>query len=359
MRAGLRLTYLKKPKIRYSLGLVLLIGAALGSSVRFPAAVQAAELQNRSVQLASAIPSALDIYSFNFFVPSINILGSIEFDFCSNSPILGDPCIAPAGLDVSSANLINQSGNTGFSVDGARTTSSSLVISRPPLAAAVLNTNFVFDNMTNPSAFGTTTFVRITTYASSDTSGGYTDNGSVAYVTVSRFSVDAFVPPFLQLCVGITVSPNCSFISGDRVDLGILSNTHASAGTSQFAAGTNSPSGYAVYGLGTTLTSGNKIIPALSITSTSLPGSGQFGINLRANLSPPIGSDPVGIGIATPTPNYNQPNEFTFNNGDMLADSPLPSDYNRMTVSYLANVPASQQPGVYSTTITYQAIAQF
>jgi hypothetical protein len=155
------------------------------------------------------------------------------------------------------------------------------------------------------------------------------------------------------------VAPNCSSVSGDTVDLGTLSFSQATAGTSQFSAGTNSPSGYSVFGLGTTMTSGNNTIPSLSFASASTPGQGQFGMNLRANISPAVGSDPVGTGIATPATNYDQPNKFTFKSGDTLVSSPQPSDYNRMTVSYLANIPSSQQPGVYSTTITYQATAQF
>lgn len=320
---------------------------------------KAAELSNRSVIISSATPSAVTNETFQFFVANIYILGSIVFEYCSNSPLLNLSCTAPTGLDVSGANLVNQSGNGGFSIDNADTTANQMVISRIALNTAIINSSYTFSNIINPSTAGATFYVRITTYSSTDGSGNYVDNGSVAFATEAIFSANAFVPPFIQICVGLTVAPNCSSFSGDTVDLGILSPIHANAGQSQFASGTNSETGYAVYSLGTTMTSGNNIIPALTFPSTSFPGTGQFGINLRANLSPPIGQDPVGTGTAIPTANYNTPNRFVFNNGDQIATATIPSDYNRMTVSYLVNVPSNQFPGVYSTTVTYLAVAQF
>jgi hypothetical protein len=316
-------------------------------------------LGTRSIQLSTAVPSVPANENIQFFVPSASTLGSIAFEYCSNSPIVSVPCVAPAGLDALSASLVSQTGNTSFSVDNTDTTSNRLVISRLPLNASVIDSTYVFTGIVNPSTAGATTFVRITTYATGDATGAYTDFGAVAFATEDIFNVGAHVPPFIKLCVGISVSPNCSSISGDTVNLGVLSPNHANAGVSQFAAGTNSPTGYAVYSLGTTMTSGNNIISALTIPTTNFPGTQQFGINLRANLSPPVGQDPLGVGTATPAANYNTPNRFMFQNGDMLASSSLPSDYNRMSVSYLANVPPGQTPGIYTTTVTYVAIAQF
>lgn len=359
MRARLRQSYLNQSRVIDCLKLALLICVLVILPLYRPSPAGALELSNRSVQLGSAIPSAVDSYNFSFSVPSITNLGSIAFLFCSNSPLLSESCTPPAGLDASAAALASQSGNVGFSIDGAHSNSNTLVITRLAAPAIPTTTNYLFNNITNPSAAGTTTFVRISTYQTTDASGPYTDNGSVAYVTASRFSIGAYVPPFLEMCVGLSVAPNCTSLSGDSLNLNQLSASSANAGVSQFSAGTNSPSGYAVYGLGTTMTSGNNFIPSLPSATPSSPGTGQFGINLRANLLPPVGNDPVGTGIATPTANYNQPNRFTYNSGDMLAQAPQPSDYNRMTVSYLVNIPSSQAPGVYSTTITYQAVAQF
>ncbi|MGH7157294.1 MAG: hypothetical protein ACREGG_04260 [Candidatus Saccharimonadales bacterium] len=348
-----------KIKILNKLSIFLTLSTLVLVVVTNEPAAKAAELSNRSVTISSASPLAVTNETYQFFVQNIYTMGSIVFEFCSNSPLIYEPCTAPTGLDVSGANLISQTGNTGFSIDSATTTANKLVISRAPLNTAVITTAYQFSNIINPSAGGATTFVRISTYASNDGSGNYTDNGTVAFATENIFDVGASVPPFLKICVGITVAPDCSSISGDTLNLGILSPNHANAGQSQFASGSNSATGYTVYSLGTTMTSGNNIIPALAFPSANFPGTGQFGINLRVNLSPPVGQDPVGTGTATPTANYNTPNRYMFSDGDSVAITSIPSDYNRMTVSYLVNIPPNQLPGVYSTTITYLAVAQF
>jgi hypothetical protein len=308
--------------------------------------------------LSDSVPSEVSTYSFSFGMPTTTVLGSIVFQFCG-SPVFADPCVAPPGLDVSAAALSAQSGNTAFTIDNADTTPNKLVITRPPLTGSVINSTYDFDNITNPSTAGQTVYVRIATYTSTDGTGAINDNGAVAYAAAIRLNIGAFVPPYISSCVGITVAINCSSATADSIDLGNLSANQANSGQSQFSTGTNSPTGYAVYALGTTMTSGNNVIAALASPSASFAGVNQFGINLRANSSPVSGQDPAGAGVATPTPNYDIPNFFMFNNGDMIASSNFPSNYNRMTVSYLVNVSSADPSGVYSTTITYLASAQF
>jgi hypothetical protein len=157
----------------------------------------------------------------------------------------------------------------------------------------------------------------------------------------------------------VTVSANCSSASGDRINLGNLSTGSTKAGTSQFAGGTNSPSGYTVFIQGTTMTSGNNTIKALSVQTPSFPGNNQFGINLRDNSLPNVGTNTSGSGSATPMANYNTANQYKYLNGEAIARSTLPSDYNRMTVSYIININDSQPPGVYASTFTYLATATF
>jgi hypothetical protein len=260
---------------------------------------------------------------------------------------------------VSAANLDNQSGNTGFSVDAINTTANRVVLTRPASVAAAVASQYDLSNITNSSVSGQSIYVRITTYASLDATGAFTDNGAVAYAMNSPLSIGAAVPPFLQLCVGVTVASNCSSASGDRINLGNLSTNIARAGTSQFAGGTNSASGYTIFVQGTTMTSGNNTIKALNVQTPSFPGNNQFGINLRDNSVPNIGSNPSGSGSAAPMANYNTPNLYKYLNGEAIARSTLPSDYNRMTVSYMINIDDSQAPGVYASTFTYLATATF
>lgn len=342
------------------LPLIAVILAFAGILMSRPAAADI--LYNRYLIVGSNSPSVVTTHSFTFDIPTTTDLGSIKFQYCANSSWFTKPCDAPAGLDVSAAVLASQTGNTGFSIDTADTTANTLVLNRSVSPGVVTSNNYVFSNITNPSTPGQAVYVRISTHDTTDGSGTNNDTGAVAFAVQSIFNVNAYVPPFLQMCVGVSVAPDCSSATGDNVDLGILSSTTANKGTSQYSVATNDINGYVVYALGTTMTSGNNIIPSLSTPSASFPGTGQFGINLRANLVPVVGQDPVSMGINSnglPTPNYNIPNRFVYNDGDSISSSALPSNYNRMTVSYLVNVPKTQAPGVYSSTFTYVATVQF
>lgn len=320
---------------------------------------RAANIQDRSVVIGSGTVSAVTTQDIKFTLPSPDNVGSLVLQYCSNLPWVGYICTAPAGLDMTGANLLSQSGNTGFAIDTADSTANRLVLSRTAAPVAPVPNEFVFDNAVNPSTPGQAVYIRISSQASSDGTGAPIDTGAVAFAVQSIFNVNAFVPPFLRLCVGVAVAPDCSSIIGDSVDLGILSTNLANKGQSQYAVATNDPTGYNVFASGTTMTSGNNIIPSLSLPTASFPGTGQFGINLRANLVPAVGQDPVGFGTGIPSADYNIPNRFLFNSGDEISSSSLPSDYNRMTVSYLVNVPKGQPPGIYSTTLTYIATVQF
>jgi hypothetical protein len=316
-------------------------------------------LINRSVTISTGQVSAVATHSFKFSLPTTSDVGSIVFDYCADNAHFDSPCTAATGADVSGAVLASQSGNIGFSIDSADSTPSKIVLTRPAAAGLMVNSTYVFNNIINPSLPGVATYVRISTHAATDGSGPVVDHGAVAFAAQNQFEVDAYVPPFLQICVGVSVAPDCSSTTGDSIDLGILSSQHANDAQSQFAVATNDTNGYNVFGLGNTMTSGNNIIQSLQTPTPSFPGTPQFGINLRANLLPPVGQDPVGLGTGIPTADYNQPNKFLFNDGDLISSSPLNSNYNRMTVSYLVNVPAGQAPGIYATTVTYLAVAEF
>lgn len=321
--------------------------------------VRAEVLTNRSVSVSSAAPSTQSTHTFQFTYVSTGTVASVTFEYCTNSPIITEACSAPAGLDVSSANLTSSSGNSNFGVDNVHTTANKLVITRIPAPVLTVPSRYVFSNITNPSTPNQAEFIRISTYASANPGEPRTDNGSVAFATNPLFEVGAYVPPYLRLCTGITVAADCSWAAGNFIDLGTLTASQANKAQSQFAAATNSPSGYVIFAVGTTMTSGNNIIPALNNPGIGVAGESQFGINLRANSSPAIGQDPAGAGTGIPTASYNSPNLFTFRTGDAISSSAITTEFNRMTVSYLVNINNYQPAGVYSTTLTYVAVAQF
>jgi hypothetical protein len=330
----------------------------IGIFIISPNQAGAGDLLSRRVLVGTSRPSAVTTHTVGFTLSTAGIIGSIDLEYCTNSPFIGLSCTAPAGLDVSAVSLSAQTGVTGFVVDPL-TSINRIVLSRSPSATPAVAANYIFANVTNPSSTLLTTFVRISTYASNDATGPRTDVGSVAFSTSGSFTTQGYVPPYLIFCVGVTVVVDCSSTTGNYINLGILRSTQATTGTSQMSAYTNDGTGYVLTLLGQTMTSGTNIIPALSVPTLSAPGNSQFGINLRDNTSPDAGVDPVGSGTGAPTVNYNFVDSFMFDNGDIVASSPFSTEANLLTVTYLVNVSGAQPPGVYAATMTYIATVQF
>lgn len=323
----------------------------------FLRSADAAELKQRSIRVATSVPNSVTDHTIGFDVATAGTLGSIEFKYCSNSPLPSDPCTAPAGLSLTAATIGAQNGETGFSVH-ANSTVNNIVLTRPPVAASAQPVSYRLSSVSNPSAPSTSFFVRIATYQTDDATGPKTDDGTVVFSTSGGLGARAYVPPYLKFCVAVSVAPDCSSANGYSLDMGEFSRFSTKSVTSQFAGSTNDVNGYVTSMLGTTMTSGNNIINPLASPTPSIPSVSQFGINLRSNTSPSVGQNPLGAGTAVPASDYNQPNLFTFKNGT-LAASPTSTDYNTFTVSYIVNVDIAQPPGIYATTLTYLSVAQF
>ncbi len=319
----------------------------------------AAELTLRNISVGSGIPGSDTSHTFNFTFGSPVALGSITFLYCENTPVFDQSCDPPVGLDLSGATLSSQSGNTGFSIDTVNSTPNMIVLTRSAAVAATVPSSYVLNNIINPTNAPHSEFIQISTHAAIDGSGPRIDEGAVAFAINPVLDVSAYIPPFLNFCVGVSVALDCTSTIGDSIDLGIISKSSANAATSQFSTATNDPSGYVVYALGNTMTSGNNIIPSLATPLPSVIGSSQFGLNLRSNTAPAVGQEPFGVGTGLPILNYNFPNFYTYNDGDSIASSTLSSDYTRMTVSYLINAAGPQPAGIYSTTLTYLATVSF
>lgn len=346
-----------KPKA-YKVKPLAILALWLVSLIIFSATTTAADLLNKSVSITNPAPNEPTDMLFSFELQNNISIGSIAFEYCANTALLDTPCTPPPGFDVQTASLTFQSGATGFSIHG-NTTANRLVISRPASNSGPGIVQYLFANVQNHSEANDTVYVRVYVYASDDGTGAYTDGGAVAYSTSESLTVGAYVPPFLLFCVGVTVQLDCSSSTGDLIDLGELQPTLTSVATSQYAGATNDESGYTVSIFGTTLTSGNNEIPALATPGGSLTGVSQFGINLRDNSSPDVGSNVFGPGSAAPRPAYNSVNNFKFSSGEIISSSSISTSYDRFTVSYIVNIEEDQPPGIYNATYTYIAVATF
>ena len=320
----------------------------------------AAQVTQRSLTLSSPIASATNVsYTFRFTINNSYSMGSLAFEFCVEDPLPNEPCTSPNGFDTSSIVLASQGGETGFSIDGVNSTNNRLVLTR---TAAVTNPGqsvYQFTGVTNPDSDGSY-YARIYTYASTDGTGAQIDDGGIAFAINKPVSVQAEVPPYLFFCVGITITGlTCSGSAGSFLDFGEFTTTDTSFAQSQVMVATNARYGLSISANGTTLTSGNNIIPALAAPTAAATNTSQFGINLRDNSNPNVGEEPAGIGAAYVTANYNTPNLFKFSSGEAIAASTGTSDYKKFTISYMVNVGQNQSPGIYSTTLIYIGLANF
>lgn len=321
--------------------------------------VSAAELTTRSISISTAQIGAPAQHTFTFTVPSSAVLGSISFEYCTNSPLEYIACVAPAGLDYTSAALSGQTGNTGFTINAPDTTANRVVLTRGPAAGTIGASNYTFSNIINPSTVNETSYIRIATFPTADATGPANDLGAVAMSTAQLFEVQAFVPPFLTFCIGVFVTLNCNSVTGDRIDVGELQDNLTTTASMQFSGATNDVTGFTTYITGNTMTSGNNIIDALASNGPSVTGTSQFGLNVRANTAPTAGLDPIGPGTTTATGGYNTPNSYRFVNGEAITSSPIPTDFKIFTATYIVNVSPSQPAGIYATTMTYTAVASF
>jgi hypothetical protein len=323
---------------------------------------------------------------FQFTLPgslSVNV-GSIKFQYCT---LAAGTCTTPNGLVTTSATLGAETGVTGFSMVNTTNGSPYLTRSAAPPGTGVA-VSYRLDNITNPdntNCYSTinfakencTFFVRITTYATTDTSGGVGDSGVVTASTAQQITLTGTMPESLVFCTGGTIGltagvPDCATTTTGAISFNqLFSPTDTATTTSQMAASTNAGSGYVITVNGPTLSSGSNTISAMTTTSTGdlgVRGISQFGLNLKANTTttsnPAVGTEVAPAanagnyrGQAKPSSGYDSVDHFRFVTGDAVANSANGgaggTDAQIFTIAYIVNVPGSQPAGTYTTTLTY------
>jgi hypothetical protein len=352
------------------IGIVLVLFLSLLSSLP----VSAAQITNRSLTLQAGAsdggskPGGNVNHFFAFTTGTTGNVGSIQFLYCT---VAVGTCVTPTGLVSSAATIGTQSGATGFTL--VNTTNGAPYVTR---AAASISSSTAVSyqllGVTNPTTTNQTFYVRISTFVSTNATGGATDTGIVAASTVTQVILSGTMPESLIFCAGGTVSttssvPDCATATSGAVTFNQLFSPTATATTSsQMAASTNAGSGYVITVNGATMTSGSNTVTSMSSASTSVFGTGQFGMNLMANTvassTPAIGTavTPAANGTSLkgqPLAGYNTIDNFKFVSGDSIANSANsgagPTNAQIFTASYVVNVPGSQPAGTYTTTLTY------
>ena len=161
-------------KLLTKIGLVLLTLFVALAAVRWPARGSTSHLVNRFDQLSTSVAGATATHLFGFGITDdVTPLGSIEFQFCSNNPLPGYSCTAPAGMDASGAVLSAQTGSTGFSVYAPGTTTNTVVLTRapaPPTPPVGYPNTYTISNIINSTTVDTL-YVRVYIYQTTDASG--------------------------------------------------------------------------------------------------------------------------------------------------------------------------------------------
>ena len=343
-------------KIFYILVIVFapLFGMPINSS--------AATITSRSVTLSTSVASAVGVnYTLtSAALPTVaSIVKSANVEFCT-SP--NGVCVAPAGFSSAISTLASQPSGlgdaTGWTVNTASanqlrvTNSTNATTPAGPVSIA-------WAGVQNPSTTNTTFYGIITTYSDASWTT-VLDSGTVAISTSTAMQVSLTVAEILTFCTGTSITgTNCATIAGNTVSLGNGSPTTTSNGTSVMAISTNAPTGYSVTINGSTLTSGVDTITALAAQTASTVGNSQFGINLKANTTPSVGSNVSGTGSGTDTANYGTADQFRFVTGDSVASALIPTNSNTFTVSYIGNIAGITAPGIYATSLTFVATANF
>lgn len=324
---------------------------------------QAAQITSRKVTLGSSTPSAVTSYTVSTAaLPTATAVQSVELIACTTA---SGACTTPSGFTITgSATTGVTTGlgtNTGWTNNTA--TPGSLRITNTNAVAPSGVVSIPWTSVTNPSATNTTFFLRMNTYSGTAWTG-LLDSGVIAVSTSAAITVTASVDETLTFCTGTSgiTSSSCAGATGSSVALGTLTSATTGSGTSQIGITTNAGTGYAVTYFGPTLTSGANTITAIGATAAaSVQNTSQFGVNLRANTVPTIGSDPAGAGSGTPTTQYNIVNSYAFvaSTATSIASAGAADAFRLYTVSYIANIPALQAPGAYTTTLTYVGTATF
>lgn len=115
--------------------------------------------------------------------------------------------------------------------------------------------------------------------------------------------------------------------------------------------------GYVLQIIGSPPSQGIRTLSSLLTPTTSQQGTEQFGINLVKNTIPNIGADPLQVpdntfSFGAVDANYNQPNKYMYNNGDVVAHSSSSTGQTNYTISFIANISEVTAGGRYNGTFS-------
>ncbi len=149
-----------------------------------------------------------------------------------------------------------------------------------------------------------------------------------------------------------------------NVDFGNLSTTTTAKGSINTQVRAYLANGYTLALTGTAPHTLTDSLDSPIVAAASQPGTEQFGINLRANSNPSVGLDPEQVpnntfSFGIPSANYNTPDVFAYQNGDIVAYSNSSSGQTNYTISMIANASNITPAGAYKASLSVVVTAVF
>jgi hypothetical protein len=363
---------------------------AMVAAVVAPTIVSAAQLTARSVQLSNSSKTATDVsYTVNF--TSVGAAGAVIVNFCDDTPLIGEACNPPAGLDTTSVSTAT-SGFTATSVNANTVKVVGTVASASPISIAL-------DHINNPSAVGPI-YARIVTYVAGSDANSYTptslgantvDTGSAAMNITDSIGVNAAVLESMVFCVsGAVIAKDCVGASATPPTLKLgettgsivaLSATAVSHGDIYTQISTNAVSGAVVRLKSSALNCGGLVRAGAPTSCDILPtqhvdlaaGTATFGVKVSSATSTTgdeanaIGAyQPVsgsGYGTSAYALNYNSTDQstgVTSPYGDPFLDTNnAPVNNKNVTLTFGASISNSTPAGLYSANLGLIATGKF
>jgi hypothetical protein len=403
---------------RRSAALILAIVLLSGILIPFINASEASAITynlitSRNIEMSdSNISDGSVTYQIGFYPGSSYTIKGIVVDFCATTPIINAVCTgsAPAGMNITTTPTVTTSGGVNVGLSGAWVAgyltngalNSILTLTSSTGTAVTSGTQIIFtlSGVTNTSALGTF-YARILTYQTTAGATGYTpaaggasaggtlqDAGGIALSTVSQLTITSKVQEQITFCIDTNSAANCGVASGTAVLLGDTNDVLSTAGpfvdkTAQYIIQTNASQGAIIRIKGGTLTNGGQTIPAMTTAAVAaLNNTSQFGMctyestgsNLTISTTPDrydggagtqcsSGNGTQSAGGGTPGGAgtiywlFNTANtSSTF--GDPIATEAAGAQ-STGTLDFMAGTSATQQAGIYSTTLTFIATGTF
>jgi hypothetical protein len=188
-----------------------------------------------------------------------------------------------------------------------------------------------------------------TNYCAKTSAGDLTVGSASSTNYTAQFGFNTSDEPMLEVIV-----------TGGNQDLGVLDDTHTGTATASIKVRNYLSNGYVLQIAGSGLSQGTHTLSNLATPSTSHQGAEQFGINLVANTTPNIGTDPVQVPDSTysfgaVTSDYSGANLFKYVPGDIVAGSTKSSGETDYTMSMILNVsnvtPGGRYNGAFSAVV--------